>query len=89
MSGVKRILISLPESLLKEVDAMVAEQGGSRSGFIRDAMKLYIAQQHRMSLREKMKQGYREMAVINQEWASFALSADSMTLEAYEKSLSG
>lgn len=62
---VKRIMISLPDSLLAEVDNIVEEESVNRSEFIREAMKLYIAERKRRILREQMKKGYLEMAKLN------------------------
>lgn len=63
--GVKRIMISLPESLLAEVDDFAMLEKRNRSEFIREAMKLYIAERKRRTIREQMKNGYQEMAKIN------------------------
>lgn len=65
MSGVKRIMICLPESLLAEVDGLANQEKLNRSEFIREAMKLYITERKRRNLREQMKRGYQEMAPIN------------------------
>ena len=65
MPGVKRIMISLPESLLEEVDGLAMLEKRNRSEFIREAMKLYIAERKRRTIREQMKAGYQEMARIN------------------------
>ncbi|MFZ5595545.1 MAG: CopG family ribbon-helix-helix protein [Bacillota bacterium] len=65
MTQVKRIMISLPDSLLAEVDGIVAAEQLNRSEFIREAMKLYISERKRRLLREQMKAGYIEMAGIN------------------------
>jgi len=65
MSQVKRIMISLPDSLLAEVDGIVEAEQLNRSEFIREAMRLYIAERKRRMLREQMKIGYIEMAKIN------------------------
>ena len=62
---VKRIMISLPDSLLAEVDDIVEAERVNRSEFIREAMKLYIAERKRQILREQMKKGYLEMARLN------------------------
>ncbi|MFZ5592127.1 MAG: CopG family ribbon-helix-helix protein [Desulfurispora sp.] len=76
MAQVKRIMISLPDSLLAEVDGIVAAERQSRSELIREAMKLYIAERKRRLLREQMKQGYLEMAKIN-----LALAVEQYCLE--------
>jgi len=69
MPRIKRIMISLPDSLLAEVDGIAAAEQLNRSEFIREAMKLYIADRKRRVLREQMKKGYLEMATINLELA--------------------
>ena len=58
-------MISLPDSLLAEVDDIVEAERVNRSEFIREAMKLYIAERKRQILREQMKKGYLEMARLN------------------------
>ncbi|MEG3071564.1 MAG: ribbon-helix-helix protein, CopG family [Candidatus Syntrophopropionicum ammoniitolerans] len=64
MSGNKRIMISLPDSLLAEVDGIAAADQLNRSEFIRKAMSYYVTECKR-PLREQMKKGYLEMAKIN------------------------
>ncbi len=70
MSGVKRIMISIPEQLLEEVDGLVSTEKRNRSEFIREATKLYIAEKKRRRMRDQMKQGYQEMAQINLKLAT-------------------
>lgn len=65
MSNVKRIMISLPDTLLAEVDGIAAADRLNRSEFIRKAMNFYITECKRRVLREEMKKGYLEMAKIN------------------------
>jgi len=77
MTQVKRIMISLPDSLLAEVDGIVAAEQLNRSEFIREAMKLYISERKRRMLREQMKTGYMEMARIN-----LSLAVEQYELEA-------
>ena len=57
MAELKKILVSLPDSLLREVDEIVAIEKKNRSEFIREAMKLYIRERQRLEIREKMKKG--------------------------------
>lgn len=76
MAELKRIMISIPNSLLQEVDGIVAMDKLSRSQFIRDAMRLYIEDRKRKAVREKMKRGYQEMAVINLSLAEEGAVAD-------------
>lgn len=58
-------MISLPESLLAEVDGFLAVERRNRSEFIREAMRVYLAERRRRSVREEMKRGYLEMASLN------------------------
>lgn len=87
MSQVKRIMISLPDSLLAEVDGIVAAEQLNRSEFIREAMKLYIAERKRRLLREQMKVGYIEMAKINLSLAMEQYQAESEVTHAFEPML--
>jgi len=81
LTQVKRIMISLPGSLLAEVDGIVAAERLNRSEFIREAMKLYITERKRRMLREQMKIGYMEMAKINLSLAveQYQLEAEATT----------
>lgn len=84
MSQVKRIMISLPDSLLAEVDGIVAAERLNRSEFIREAMKLYINERKRRLLREQMKSGYVEMAKINLSLALEHYDLESEVTPAFE-----
>ncbi|MDU2064196.1 MAG: ribbon-helix-helix protein, CopG family [Sporomusaceae bacterium] len=76
MAELKRIMISLPNSLLQEVDGIIAMEKLSRSQFVREAMRLYIEDKKRKAVRDMMKKGYQEMAVINLALAEEGLPAD-------------
>jgi len=89
MAELKKILISLPDNLLAEVDEIVAIEKKNRSEFIREAMKLYIREKQKIQMRERMKNGYKEMALINAELTELGLNFDRQALEAYESILSG
>ena len=74
-------MISIPDNLLQEVDGIVAMEKLSRSQFVRDAMRVYIEDRKRRAVRDLMKRGYQEMAIINLTLAEEGLAADA---EAYE-----
>jgi CopG family transcriptional regulator/antitoxin EndoAI len=80
-------MISLPDSLLAEVDGIVAAEQLNRSEFIREAMKLYIAERKRRLLREQMKTGYIEMAKINLSLAMENYDLESEVTQAFEPML--
>ena len=72
----KRIMISLPDYLLKEVDGIVRKEKSNRSEFIRQAMKVYLLERKKRYLRESMQNGYLEMAKINLKMAAEAFHAE-------------
>jgi CopG family transcriptional regulator/antitoxin EndoAI len=72
----KRIMISLPDHLLQEVDGIVEKENSNRSEFIRQAMKLYLMERKKRVLRESMQRGYMEMAKINLHIALEAFQAE-------------
>ena len=84
MSQVKRVMISLPDTLLEEVDGIAAAEQLNRSEFIREAMKLYIAERKKRKLREEMKRGYIEMAKINLALAMEHHQLESEATKIYE-----
>lgn len=77
MSQDKKILISIPDSLLQEVDAMVSHEKSSRSRLVSNALTLYIKEKKKTLLRRQMRKGYREMAEINLNLAEICFPADS------------
>jgi len=61
----KRIMISLPKTLLEEVDTILCVEKMNRSELIREAMHFYLKEKKKMRLREEMRRGYLEMSRIN------------------------
>ena len=87
LSQCKKILVSLPDSLLNEVDTLATMQKLSRNEFIREAARSYVAQQKNTSYKEKLKEGYQSMAEINIEIAELCLEADNIQQQSYEEKL--
>lgn len=81
VADLRRIMISIPNALLQEVDGIIAMDKLSRSQFVREAMRLYIEDRKRKAVRDMMKRGYQEMAAINLTLAEEGLLADIDTLE--------
>ena len=73
----KRIMISLPDHLLQEIDNLVNTQNGNRSEMIREAMKQYIQEFKKRNLRDMMTRGYTEMGRLNLTMASEAFAAET------------
>ena len=85
MAETKRIMISLPDKLLCEVDRIVEEENGNRSQFVREAMQMYILERKKEVLREKLKDGYQRMAALNLVLAEEG--SDEELLDHYERQL--
>ena len=83
----KKILISIPDNLLEELDNMVSDQKTNRSMLVREAMVFYIREKHKLELREKMRFGYEAMAEINLRLAEDCLGADNDQQQRYEERL--
>lgn len=89
LHNTKRIMISLPDQLLKEVDGIVQKEKSNRSEFIRQAMKLYLMERKKRVLRESMQRGYMEMAKINLHMASEAFLAEEEADSTLDRLVSG
>lgn len=87
LAELKKILISLPDNLLKEVDHFVSMEKINRSEFVREAMKLYIRERKKIEMRDRMKKGYQEMAEINIKLAEMCFDADNEQQRKYEERL--
>lgn len=66
----KRIIITVPENLLAEVDDITALDSKNRSEIVREAIRFYLGERKKNLIREQMKKGYLEMAEINLSIAS-------------------
>lgn len=87
LSRQKKILVSLPDTLLTEVDNLATEQKLNRSEFIRNAMKQYIIQNKKARLMQQLKKGYEDMSQINIEISEYCLTADDEAQRIYEEKL--
>ncbi|MFV8829992.1 MULTISPECIES: CopG family ribbon-helix-helix protein [Alkalihalobacterium] len=85
----KRIMISLPQNLLNEVDGVVKQENVNRSEFISQATKMYLRERKRRQIRESMQQGYMEMAKINLNIASEAFLAEEEAEHTLDRLVSG
>jgi CopG family transcriptional regulator/antitoxin EndoAI len=87
LAQLKKVLISLPDNLLKQVDSIVSLEKTNRSEFVRQAMKVYIRQKYKLEMKEKMKKGYQQMAEINLKLAELCFDADEQLYKDYHKQL--
>lgn len=65
MASSKRVVISVPDQLLAEVDGLVAVERWNRSALIREAVRIYVQERKKRDMREQLKRGYQEMARLN------------------------
>ena len=89
MAETKRIMVSLPNSLLEEVDFIVSMEEKNRSEFVKEAMKLYIREKKRVEVSERLRDGYVEMSQINLNLAEIGFEQDMVELNVYEAKLTG
>ncbi|MDD4495865.1 MAG: CopG family transcriptional regulator [Eubacteriales bacterium] len=87
MAELKKVLISMPDNLLKEIDNAVSIDRTSRSEFVRKAMKVYLKERSRLDLRGSLRKGYEEMAELNLSLSEAHLNVDIEQLDEYEHCL--
>lgn len=88
LADLKKITVSLPNNLAKELDYIVSIEKKDRNEFICDAMKLYIKEREKLRVREQLKIGYLKMAKVNIEFAEMGVCADFEDFAMYESRLS-
>lgn len=88
VAEVKKIIVSLPNNLLKQIDYIIAYENKNRNEFIQEAMKLYIKEREKLKIREQLKLGYVKMAQVNIEFAELGICADCKDFVMYESRLS-
>ncbi len=87
MSQLKKVLITIPEPLLEEIDQVCSNEKSNRSEFVREAMRCYLAEKRKLSLREQLKRGYQEMADINLDIAGVYFDLEEEQYSRYEEKL--
>ena len=87
MAESKKIIVNLPESVLKECNEILDKDDKNMSEFIKDAVIVYIEERKRYRIRERMISGYIEMSSINQEIAELGFAVDIDELQDYEARL--
>ena len=84
MAEIKKVLITLPESLLSEVDYLASLDNKDRSQFIGEAMQHYLQERKRTEFNTRMIQGYSEMAEINQKISEEWLEAENEAMNLWK-----
>lgn len=81
MPASKKIIVSVPEYLLAEMDQMGVAESKNRSEIIREAIKLYLGERRKKLLKEQLRKGYIEMGDINIKIAEENYTMDQETLQ--------
>ncbi len=78
-------MISLPESLLAEVDGIVTLEKRNRSEFIREAINSILHERRKKGIREQMRKGYLEMAQLNLAMAKELFPTEQEVIQYYDE----
>lgn len=76
MPASKRIIVTISDNLLSEVDDFMMMEKRNRSELVRDAIIFYLKCRKKELMVEYMKRGYMEMAPIN-----LHIACESINLE--------
>lgn len=87
MSDLKKVIVTLPETLLEDLDELSRCKGASRSATVRDAVLFYLDAQKKLRIREEMEAGYRGMGALNLRIAEEGAAADEEAWNDYENAL--
>lgn len=87
MSQLKKVLITVPDSLLEAVDSAAKVENINRSEFVREAMKMYLSERKQRARKEELKNGYQEMAELNLSLAEMYFNAEEEAFSALEERL--
>lgn len=70
----EKIMFTLPDSLVSEVDHIVKMENSNREDFAKAAFQFYITQKKKIDIKESMIKGYKEMAQINLSLAELGMT---------------
>ncbi len=89
VSEKKRIVLSISQQLLEQVDGIAQRRQTNRSEVIREAMRQYVVERRKDDIRIALQQGYLEMAPINLRMASEAFFVEQEAGGTVERLVSG
>lgn len=89
MSNAKRVIVTLSNTLVEELDEIAQKESSNRSELIRKATVFYLQEKKKRLTREMMQRGYMEMAKINLNIASEAFIAEGEAEDTLYKLVSG
>lgn len=65
MAQLRRIVVTVPQDLPREMEELLALEPSQRNAFILEAVRRYVAERKKRDMREQMRRGYQTMARIN------------------------
>jgi len=87
MNQIKEIKITLPKTLLNDVDDYAQKNNINQKIFIEKAVQNYLKVKKKEIIKKKLKKGYTEVGELNQKLAEKGLKHDVNILICYEKIL--
>jgi CopG family transcriptional regulator/antitoxin EndoAI len=87
LAEIRRIVVSLPESIIEEIDDIASMEKKDRSDFIKEAIYSVLLERRKAEMREQMRKGYMEMAQINLALAKDLCEAEEEATICYERRL--
>jgi metal-responsive CopG/Arc/MetJ family transcriptional regulator len=79
----RRIIVTMPPDLLKQVEETAEKLDFNRSQFIRRAVETFLEEQHRHELRESLKEGYLYRAQESLDMAGEFYAAEQEAWDQY------
>ena len=88
MAQLDKLELLLPEGLKTELERIAEEKNKDVNSIFCDAIRFYVGKETKKKNKEKLKNGYLEMAQINSAYAEMCLDADNEALSVCEEKLS-
>ena len=83
----EKIEVTLPDSLISEVDSIVQMENSNREDFAKAAFQFYITQKKKIDLKECMIKGYKEMGQINLSLAELGMTNEVSSKDNMEEKI--
>ena len=83
----RKISVTLPDSLVDEIDNLASSFNRSRSELITLLLSRYVRETKKTEIKEQLKKGYLEMGNLNLCIAEESLLSDKRAYEIYEEFL--
>ena len=83
----EKIVFTLPEGILSEVDKIIQMENSNREDFAKAAFQFYITQKKKIDLKECMIKGYKEMGQINLSLAELGMTNEVSSKDNMEEKI--